>query len=494
MKLNKEEQRLIFPVLDGNFYLPLKDFCFENHETSPNIDAEICIDSDNHAFLLILRAMKNDDLPKCENKKGEFTVKDTVSASASYDGGIKIELKNIWPSHNQTVQVIGPGFSEKHFHFNSLLVPSDSSNIFDDWGMLKALLNKIEDAGGVPDEDLTIPIPNETESINAFAVSYFSNVNLRFKNTGVTESEEHPFWDKKTRSHIVSWDGEILGYRFSACQIGNHIKLGLEGKSVSAVDFYKFHSAFTHAFAFIHQINPWHTYQEVRLNGKIFTRSLKPVYQTQGRFKLFWEAHALQGEINANSVLESLTKWFLSMTPKQLSQYERLLNNFRGADNTLLPFDSQLLGVCTTLEGLLCTLPKPEETPIFSEIKKLALDILERRCRKTDGHRQDIWMRLKGYIQSWQFASRRESWNHSMGELFPKETEHIIKCFNLFEKLRNPLAHGGVSSSATIENLGLLAGLVNCILLSMSDYNGKCLKSPFNDDMIHLRRIGDIDE
>ena len=464
---------LLDPAMAGTLSVALDRFVLHSKTGDIELAAHLRCSPEGNGFILELRDNEGRDISEFFEKKAHYSENDGITADGWLDGRFPIEFTRLLrPGHSTRTLVGIPQSSRATFNPSRLRIPPNHTD-------------------HLPEEIDSTAVVGGSIPYSHFAI--FGSTKLTMVNKGVKEKRSHPFLGKSWNEREAVWMGEALGGEYCLHQAGDQLEIHFRHQADTDEEAMTRFWCLIDAMSLIHAILPWPTYRQHRRDGTMLERELALHGATpQGRFVPFRKSDTY-GNSSAGTLLASLAL-LLSDSPKEHRQrLRRLLWVYRGADTTTAPFPTQLIGVCTVVEGLVELLleEKVQAPPDF-----LALRIEASKWAAARFPENPHARRLAGYIKGWHYQDRRTSWHAAFDPLFPDKPEWLDELFGIFNKHRHGLAHGNFDriltedSHGDIQALSRLAGFVNLVFAAMSGFEGRLLAAPFGDKRIELSLLG----
>lgn len=466
---------LLDPAMAGSLSVPLDRFVIHAKDGDVELAAHLRCTPEGKGFILELRDDEGRDIPEFFEKKAHYSEDDGITADGWLDGRFPIEFSRLFRPGNSTRTLIGiPKSSRATFTPGKIRIPPDRTDHLPDE------LDSTAEAGG------SLPYSH-------FAI--FRNTKLMMVNKGVKEKRLHPFLGETSTEREEVWIGEALGGEYCLHQAGDHLEAHFRHQAETDEEAMTQFWCLIDAVSLIHAILPWPTYRQHRRDGTLLERELAlHGAMPQGRFVPFRKSDTY-GNASAGSLLASLALLLSNSAKVHRQRLRRLLWVYRGADTTTAPFPTQLIGVCTVVEGLVELLleEKVPVPPDFLALRTEASNWAAARFPENPHAR-----RLAGYIKGWHYQDRRTSWHTAFDPLFPDKPEWLDELSGIFNKHRHGLAHGNFDriltddSHGDLQALSRLAGLVNLTFAAMAGFEGRLLEAPFCDKKILLDPTGRV--
>lgn len=465
---------LLDPAMAGTLSVPLDQFVIHTTEGDVSFPAHLTTQSNKKGFELEVRDLEARDIAKFFKRKSFYTQDDGIPAEGWFDARFPILIPHLYSpaSTNRSLGTLSS--SRATFRFRRLRIPPIESDHrpFDD-----------AESEGNP---ASVPYSH-------FAI--FQNTKLKMVNGGVKETRVHSFLPENTQENEETWIGEALEGEYCLHQRGDHLELHFrhhDSSDSNAVDTF---TCLISAVAMIHAIFPWPTYRQHRRNGTLLDRELAlhgPI--RQGSIELF-RKHNTYNNPTAGRLLTSLAALFHSSPVSRSNKLKRLLWVMQGTDSNSSPFPTQLMGVCTVLEGLMEIVSGTKPTPPdeFDSLKSKALEWVT-----NEHHDNPYSKRLIGYLKNWNYLDRKTTWCEAFTPLFPGKEDWLNELFKIYNAYRHGLAHGNFDkilkddSQSDFEALNRLTGLVNLTMAALSGFEGEMLEAPFSDQKFQINHQSKI--
>lgn len=462
-------QHLLDPAMAGTLSVPLDRFVLHSKSGDIDLAAHLRCNPEGKGFILELRDDEGRDISEFFEKKAHYSEGDGIPADGWLDGRFPIEFAGLSSPGNSTRTLIGiPKSSRATFKPSKIRIPPDHTDHLPDE------LDTNAEAGG-------------SRPYSHFAI--FRNTKLMMVNKGVKEKRLHPFLGETSTEREEVWIGEALGGEYCLHQAGEHLEIHFRHQADTNEEAMTQFWCLIDAVSLIHVILPWPTYRQHRSDGNLLERELAlPGAIPQGRFVPF-RKHDTYSDPTAGRLLASLALLLNDSSQDRRRRLRRLIWVFRGADTNSAPFPTQLIGVCTVIEGLieLQLEEKVQVPPDFLALRTEASNWAAARFPENPHAK-----RLAGYIKGWHYQDRRTSWHAAFDPLFPDKAEWLDELFGIFNKHRHGLAHGNFDriltddSHGDFQALSHLAGLINLTFAAMAGFKGRLLEAPFGDKRINL--------
>jgi hypothetical protein len=487
---------LVSPLLRQDLGVIVDDFRFEEAEEPNPFRATIfCLPTDDK-LRLELRFPAGCDLSSIFPQKDTVTVGDFRAATGSVNGKVLIRIAEIQPPHNVESGHSGDvsycvatlDFGKVEILRNSLVRPD-------------VHLDSIPEANSTEDQDDDFSPLDEIEEEGCEDFSHiviFANTKVPFRNTSITHADEHPFWGRNSSSKSISWDGEVFGGSFSMMQEGDDLKVGFRHRSANREEASRKAEALFAGIGYTLGVDAWQSYFQLRRGGRVVTEHLRFARPVQGKYVPLRKRHGRGPEGAPTKLISSVAHWLLGLSDKERNHVDHLLWVFRGADNRNVPTPAKLAMIGGVVEGLFstCKIPAPAAFLSFQEEAITWAGGIAAESSGTesaDKERAGFADRLAGYLKDWGYNNRRTAWKEAFGPLFPESEVWLNEIFNLYQKHRNPPAHGNFADTMKgdhgdlIDAIGRLAGFVNLVIAAKAGYKGPILESPFADRVVQLR-------
>jgi hypothetical protein len=464
---------LLDPALAGTLSVPLDQFVLHARNGDIELAAHLRCNPEGKGFILELRDDEGRDISEFFEQKNHYSEDDGVAADGWLDGRFPIQIARLFRPESSNRTLFGlPKASRATFNPSRIRIPPDHTD-------------------HLPDE-----LDSTSEALGARPYSHvaiFKNTNLMMVNKGVKEKRLHPFLGETSKEREEVWIGEALGGEYCLHQAGDHLEIHFRHRDVTDDEAMTRFWCLIDAVSFVHAILPWPTFRQHRRDGTLLERELALHGKiTQGRFVQFRKQDTYSNP-TAGQLLKSLATLLFDSRGIIRERIKRLLWVFRGSDTNSAPFPTQLIGVCTVIEGLVELLLKDKvQAPAdFLTLRTEASNWAAARFPENPHAK-----RLAGYIKGWHYQDRRTSWHAAFDPLFPDKPEWLNELFVIFNKYRHGLAHGNFDGILTddshgdLQALSRLAGFVNLVFAAMSGFEGRLLEAPFGDKRIELCSSG----
>lgn len=458
---------LVDPVLRRNLSAAVDDFVLDTADGPIPLIASIRCEGDADEIRLELRDSEARDLRKFFPAKNHFGRGDTLSATGTLAGKLRIKLVEIWPpaktcsTHTRTLQTSSATVKVSQIEVEPELRTRDS-----------------ESPGSIEFEHLFI----------------LANTKLEFRNTAQNRTVAHPFWGTSSETATVSWDGTAFDGSFSIIQDEEHLKVGFRHQASTIEEAKSRADALLSAIGYALAINPWPSYVRVSASGQRIEEAVRSLDPAQGKMVPLRERQAVENPDAPTNLIASVAEWIHALSPEEREDVTHALWVFRSADHRAAPAPVKLAMIGAIIEGLFTAsqteiLPS-EFTDLRNEAVGWANDVAAKSCNP---ERSALAKRLANYLRNWSYLDRRTAWKMAFAPLFPANDAWLNEMFDLFQKRRNSPAHGDFVASMNsdshklISDLGRLAGFVNLVIAAKAGYRGPILASTYDDEVIMLK-------
>lgn len=459
MKLrSKVRELLIDPALERSFSAELHDFRLKVGEEFIPLNATIRCSED---LEITLRDSQGRDLSKFFPGVGIISKKDLLEGEGILGEELRVRIIGIMPPFSSTIRPIGEvSSSDAVAHFDRIeLVSSPISG-------------------------------EEREEYDFEHIAIFADIDLKYRNAGVERSEVHPYWGNNTNGKLISWDGDALGGEFSVMQEGDHLKIGFRHTAANANDAMRQARALFSAVGYSQAFLPWPCYMGTSQNGRRVEEFFQARWPAQGKFVPLRRRHVDLSQECPTKLIASVAEWLLGMDDDAHEDIEHALWIFRSSDHRSAPAPLQMAMIGAVIENLMDAEEGSTPPASFSSLRDDAIAwATEIATSSEDAERSGFARGLIGYLERWPHKSRRVQWNECFAPLFPGREAWLKEIFTLYQKFRNPPAHGDFAaslrdSSKLMEARGRLSGFVNLVIAARAGYSGGILESPFADSLI----------
>jgi hypothetical protein len=224
----------------------------------------------------------------------------------------------------------------------------------------------------------------------------FHGPKLRIRESGSETKEKNDFLGEITNSaadtHVFSGDG----YKGALIQRGEELHLHIkseERKDVRDLDASDLVDRVARSVGFAFGFHPWPVYRELRRDHVVVERWLSPRLGLSQSFlapvsEALWHTYFSERTNPLFSIIPTVARGLATLRPNERERIETLLWHVHSSDMSKLPRSTQMLILCSALDGMVEVI-----AGVDNKIKRLATDKLWRRANDTLGFSWESWLK-----------------------------------------------------------------------------------------------------